>query len=106
MNNENKYFFLNEKNVNSLIGKKIEFRAPAYEHNSPYHGLAIIKSVDYSKHNPIECECISGDNLRYAFLDNHGLSTKDGGETYQVVDKPRCFSYSDGDREVAIRICE
>ena len=106
MNNENKYFFLTEKNIDSLIGKKVEFRAPSYEYNRPYYGIAIIKAVDYKKKKPIECESISGDDLKFAFLDNHGLSTKDGGETYQMIDKPRCFSYSDGDREVAVRICE
>ena len=71
-----------------------------------YRGVAIIKSVDLTKFNPIECECISGDDLHFAILDNHGLETTDNGNTYHIVDHDRCFSYSDLDREVFVTVCE
>lgn len=97
---------LTETNVNNFIGKKIEFTAPGYEKNRDYRGVVIIRSVDMSKHNPIECDCISGDDLRFAFLDDHGLGTADGGKTYHIVDGNRCFSYSDAYREVFVAVCE
>lgn len=100
------YFFLTQTNVSELIGKKVEFRAPCATGNTPYHGVAVIRSVDFGRHNPIECTCISGDDLHYAFLDNHGLETTDGGETYRMTNRDFCFSYSDQYREVEVRICE
>lgn len=100
------YFPLNETNVKNFIGKKIEFTANGYEANGDYRGVAIIKSVDLTKFNPIECECISGDDLHFAILDNHGLETTDNGNTYHIVDHDRCFSYSDLDREVFVTVCE
>ena len=100
------FFFLTEENVMGLIGRKVKFRAPAYEGNHPYFGVALIKKVDFSKHNPIECDCLSGDDLKYAFLDHHGLETHDGGETYQMTDHDFCFSYSDSYREVEVIVYE
>lgn len=99
------YTPLTEANVKDFIGKKIAFTAEGYRHN--YRGIAIIKSVDMSLHNPLECDTLYGDDLSLAFLDDHGLETKDGGETYQLVNGgDKCFSYSDGYREVFIRVCE
>lgn len=97
---------LTESNVKDFIGKKVEFTAEGYCANGDYRGIAIIKSVDMSKRNPIECECLEGDDLRYAFLDDHGLETTDGGNTYHIVPQDKCFSYSDGYREVFIKVCE
>lgn len=99
---ENQFEPLTKENVNTFIGKKIAFNAPGYE--TRYEGVAIIKSVDYSNHNPLECECISGDDLSYAFLDIHGLVSYDGGETYRITNENTCFSYSDGDREIFVKI--
>jgi len=101
-----KYIPLTESNVKNFIGKKIEFTASSDSANGNYRGVVVIQSVDMTKRNPITCECVSGDDLRYAFLDNHGLETTDGGETYHIVDVDRCFSYSDGYREVFFRVCE
>lgn len=98
------YIPLTECNINDYIGKKIAFTAEGYEGNGNYHGVAIIKSVDMSKRFPIECECISGDDLRFAFLDNHGLETTDNGNTYHTVNGDRCFSYSDSFREVFVSL--
>lgn len=99
-----KYIPLTETNVHDYVGKKIEFTAEGGEGNGNYRGVAIIKSVDMEKKFPLECECISGDDLRFAFLDNHGLSTKDDGHTYQMTDSDRCFSYSDAYREVFVSL--
>lgn len=101
----NDYFFLTETNVFELIGKRVEFRAPSASENRPYHGVSIINSVYMSKRNPIECTFIEGDDLKFAFLDDHGLESTDGGETYHAAEANRCFSYSDGYREVSVRIC-
>ena len=98
------FFFLTENNVKSIIGKKIEFIAPGYK-DECYKGIATINSVDISKRNPILCTYESGDNLKYAVLDNHGLKTDDG-EIYHFIDNDRCFSYSDTFREIRVRVCE
>lgn len=87
-------------NIKELIDTTIRWTAPAYEGNGVYKGIALIKGVDFSKKRAIIVETIEGDDLSYAFLDNHGLSTKDGGETYQMTDNNFCFSYSDSFREV------
>ena len=98
------YVPLTECNINDYIGKEIEFTAEGYKGNGDYHGVAIIKSVDMSKRFPIECERISGDDLRFAFLDDHGLGTTDGGNTYHIIEGSRCFSYSDAYREVFVSL--
>lgn len=98
------YLPLTETNVKDLIGKKVEFTAEGY--NRDYRGVAIIKSVDMNRRNPIECECVSGDDLRFAFLDEHGLETTDGGNTYHIIDNNHCFSYSDSYREIFVSVCE
>lgn len=94
-----KHFFLNEKNVNQLVGKKIVWTAEGY--NRRYSGVDRIKSVDFSKRMPLETEVISGDNLAYAYLEGFGL--KKAGESYRAdVDSPKAFTYSDDYREVEI----
>lgn len=100
------YFPLTETNVKDFIGKKVEFTAEGYSANGNYHGVAVIKSVDLTKRFPIECECVSGDNLHLAILDDHGLETTDGGNTYHIVDHDKCFSFSDLYREVFVTVCE
>lgn len=100
-----KHYFLNEENVNELIGKKVKWTAEAYEHNRRYNGVDIIKSVDLSKHRPLETEVISGDNLGYAYLERYGLEPAPGiSDTAYRLSKeaPRCFTYSDDFREVEI----
>lgn len=97
------YYPLTKENIMDLIGKKVEFTAEAYEGNSTYRGIAIISAVDYSKKNPISCECISGDDLKFAFLDDHGLTTDNNGLTYQLTKECTSFSYSDSYREIFVR---
>lgn len=104
--NKTGFIFLTETNISYFFDKKIEFRAPSSRDNHPYRGITIIRSVDYTKDRPIVCDWLTSDDLSYARLDDHGLSTVDGGETYQIVDGNRCFSYSDRYREVEVRICE
>lgn len=97
------YYPLTKENINGLIGKEVEFTAEAYEGNSSYRGTAIITAVDYSKRFPILCRHISGDDLKFACLDHHGLTTDNGGETYQLTDKCTSFTYSDNYREIFVR---
>lgn len=95
--------FLTETNVSSFIGKKISWKAPSYQ-SEPYKGVAVIKSVNMNKKRPLECETIYGDDLSFAFLDNHGLK-EIGKGMFKTCLNNRCFSYSDGYREVEI-VCE
>ncbi len=101
---ELQYKPLTKENIENFIGKKIEFSAEGF--GGYYRGIALIKSVDFSKRFPIECECLSGDDLSYAFLDDHGLISNDGGTTYSLTKTNKCFSYSDSYREIFIRLCE
>ena len=57
---------LSTNNVNSLIGKKISWSAPASKENANYKGVAIIESV---KDNNFKAQVISGDDLNFAYLD-------------------------------------
>lgn len=93
---------LTKENVCNLIGKKIKFEAPSFKANELYTGIVVINSVDFNKKHPISCKLISGDNLEYAFLDNHGLETLDNGATYIITDTCTSFTYSDRDREVFV----
>ena len=81
-------FELTTENVESLIGKKIRFTAPAYRMNKDYEGVCIIKSVDYANRKPLKCECLEGDDLSYAFLEDYGT--------------PRSFAYTDSGRTVFV----
>lgn len=82
-------------NVTGLIGKKIRWYAPAYKHNKPYTGVAIITSVDVTKHKPITCAVLEGDELFYAFVDD-----------YDFHEGIKCISYSDSYRNVTFEIIE
>ncbi len=97
------YTALTDANISEFIGKRIEFTAEGY--SSPYRGEAIIHSVDYSKQFPLECTAISGDDLRFAFLDKYGMESTDGGKSYRISDKNRVFCYSDSYREIFVRVC-
>lgn len=82
------FYFLTEQNVTELIGKRIEFRAPGAWENGNYGGVAVIKAVDLNQRFPLTVEHVSGDDLKYAFLDDHGLEPlADGkdGVTMPVV---------------------
>ena len=85
-------FELTTENVESLIGKKIRFTAPAYRMNKDYEGVCIIKSIDYAHRNALECECLEGDDLSYAFLEDYGT--------------PRSFAYTDSGRTVFVEEVE
>lgn len=78
-------------------------QVPAEGYNRDYRGISVIKSIDYNHRNPIDCDCLSGDDLKYAFLDDHGLETTDQGESYHVTKSCTSFSYSDGYREVFVK---
>lgn len=95
--------FLSESNVNNFIGKKITWTAESAQ-SKPYSGVAVIKSVDMTKRNPLECETIEGDDLSFAFLDNHGLKQVEDGR-FTVSKNDKCLSYSDNYREIEI-LCE
>lgn len=81
-------------NVKSLILKRVKWFAPAAEGNLDYEGIAIIKSVDINKRNPLITETISGDNLAFAFLD----------KTMQGKILCDSFCYSDADRYITFII--
>lgn len=105
-----KSFFLNVENVKSLIGKRIKWCAEAYIGNRPYGGEAIIREVSDGEkripygsiHNTLKCETISGDDLRYAFVDRYGLKEERDGCWTCAEDAPRVYCYSDSYREVEI----
>ena len=80
------------KNVKSLIGKEIEWFAPAAKENNNYTGKCRIMSVDFDYRKPISSENLNGDNLDYAFIDD---LMNDGS-----------FSYSDSYRNVIYKIIE
>lgn len=61
---------LHLNDLNGLIGKKIAWFAPAYSHNHPYEGVAIITDVNMSNRRPLTVDTISGDNLKHAFVDD------------------------------------
>lgn len=104
MEQNKKFKPLTVSSAAEVIGKIIEWHAPAYFANFPYTGRAIIESIDLNKRHPLSCKIIEGDDLHFAFLDNHGLSTSDNGETATETDF--CFSFSDYDRQVFYRVCE
>lgn len=93
--------FLSESNLASFIGKKIQWRAPSAQ-EEPYTGVAIIKAVDLSKHRPLTVETISGDDLSYAFLDDHGMEYNADKGWWTCCRENRVLSYSDGYREVTV----
>ncbi len=86
---------LHQSNIEKLIGKTIEWKAPAYKGNHPYSGKCVIKAVDYSKRNPLQVEVLEGDNLEYAFIDEYSTQSND-----------KSFSFSDSDRYVEFRKME
>lgn len=97
------HFFLNEENVGNLVGKEITWTAEG--NDKRYHGKDIVKSVDFSKRNPIETEVVSGDNLAFAYLQATGLKSVDGTEDRYVLDKDeQSFTYSDDFREVMFKV--
>lgn len=105
-----KSFILNVENAKSLVGKRITWFAEAYDWNRPYGGEAIIREVSEGEkrnpygtiHNTLKCETISGDDLRYAFVDRYGLKEDSDGCWRCAEDAPRVYCYSDSYREVEI----
>lgn len=94
--------FLNESNLATFVGKKIRWSAPS-EQEYPYSGVAVIKAVDLTKHRPLTVETISGDDLKYAFLDDHGMKyDEEHGWWTSCCKGDRVLSYSDGYREVTV----
>lgn len=66
-----KMVYLTKDNINDFIGKRIKFHAPAGKGNYDYEGVGVIKSVDYTKRNPIEWEAESGDPMQFACFDGY-----------------------------------
>lgn len=87
---------LTVNNAKSLEGKIIKWEAPGYYANGKYMGVAKIIAIDLSKRQPIESETISGDNLKYAFINRDDEGT--------LLSKGLCFS--DADRYVEFEIIE
>lgn len=98
-NSKKEPFFLNEKNVQELVGKKVTWKAPGYE--KQYCGTDIVKSVDFKRRFPIVTEVVTGDNLRYAYLENFGLVKTSYGIVVSPT-APSAFTYTDDYREVEI----
>jgi hypothetical protein len=89
--------------LQKLVGKTISWEAEAASGNSTYKGIATITNIDIEAKRPIQSNIISGDNLAFAFVDNHGLTTSNEGKTYQVSkenESDYCLSYSDSYREI------
>lgn len=63
--------YLTKDNISDFIGKRVKFHAHAGKGNYDYEGVGIIKSVDYSKRNPIEWEHESGDSMQFAGFDGY-----------------------------------
>lgn len=83
-----KWIELTSKNVGSLIGKTIKWKAPAYSANEPYGGEVQISEVLFDgKINPIIP--FEGDNITFAFLDDEGnycYSDENRFITFQILD--------------------
>lgn len=75
----------------SLLGKTINWSAPAYKGNEPYEGVAKITAVDMEQRRPITAETIEGDEIWFAFQDEFN---------------PGHISYSDSDRFVGFEVIE
>ncbi len=102
-------FFLNATNAHMLEGKKITWRAEAYSANRGYEGVCVIHAVrdgrvrkDSMIVETLECETISGDDLRYAFIADYGIKETSPGHWECSNDVPRVYCYSDLYREVEI----
>lgn len=74
INEFNGFEEITKENIQSFVGNKIEWKAPAGKGNEPYTGIAIVKSITDNK---IDAECLSGDNLNYAFWDFDNLVYSD-----------------------------
>lgn len=77
---------LTTKDAITLIGKTIKWNVKGYGGQN-YGGVAKIVAVETTERRPLKTECISGDNLDYAF-NEWGAGNK--------LDEFLC--YSDGDR--------
>ena len=115
MKTTSKTLFLTVEVAKTLVGKKIEWRAPMDEENWDYEetpkfygGKCIIRAVYLENNNrhPLECETISGDRLGYAILENEELQPVNGSDTRfslcPATGDKRTFTYSDLYREVEI----
>lgn len=73
----------------TLVGKTIEWKAPAYSGNAPYTGISTIESVNPQESRPIKSATIEGDNLNYAFIDGDLLSYSDSSRyvTFRIITK-------------------
>lgn len=92
-----------------LVGKTISWESESGKGNSGYNGICIITDVDLESSRPIKSETISGDNLKFAFVDSHGLVSENNGKTYQLNkenEEDYCLSYSDSYREIFYEILE
>jgi hypothetical protein len=90
--------YLDRKNLENLVGRKIKWHADMYKHNIGYYGrgkdggICIIKSLDFKNRKPIlDAEIIEGADIRFAFFDGF---------------EPSFIAYSDSDRLITFELCE
>lgn len=81
---------IHASSIKDLVGKTIKWDAPGYRANGNYGGAA--KIIGYNEERrPFVCLTISGDDLKYAFVDeyNDGLiaySDSDRFVTYEIIE--------------------
>ena len=113
MKTTSKTLFLTVEVAKTLVGKKIEWRAPMDEENwdsedTPkfFGGKCIICEINSGNRRALKCETISGNDLSYAILENEELQPVNGSETNfswcPAFGEKRTFTYSDLDREVEV----
>jgi hypothetical protein len=113
MKTTSKTLFLTVEVAKTLVGKKIEWRAPMDEENWDYEdtpkffgGKCIICEINSDKRLALKCETISGNDLSYAILEDEELQPVNGSETRfslcPATGDKRTFTYTDLYREVEV----
>ena len=75
------------KSLNKILGKTIEWFAPAYKANKNYGGIAKVTDIHLTEKHPISADIIFGDNINHAFSDK----TTDGYVALSDNDRPISF---------------
>ena len=88
---ERKINTLRMSNIESLIGKRIQWVGDSYEHNPKPTGVAIITEIDMGNRKPIISTTISGQNLNHAFIDYHATDKED--KPFSYGDEMRYIEY-------------
>lgn len=94
---------ITEKNYRELLGKELEWSAPAAEGNATYGGKTIIKAIDWTKERGgVACKTIEGDDLSFAIVADYGRRTLWGEGDWD--ERERALCYSDADRFVFVNV--